>query len=157
MRSALVLLLLLFSTSLLAQDAVDPDAKATPRLQVQDARPVDSDLLELRALDAERQALMRDLRVARAVAIEEALADNRQKVDALGERLADAILPSERLAIEREIERAKFDADVQLMSIQADFARRAGLDEVAVQMDAQVEAMRERWDEQVRTQAPVQE
>ena len=144
------LLALLFALTVLpataqqpATSAESPTAEPAPRLLATGERAVDPTVLELHQLDRELQALMRDLRVARANEFAEAIEANRLTVLALQERYDTARLPGERLAIDREIERVKFEGEVRLMQIQVEYARLAGHDDVAAAIEAEIDTMRE--------------
>ena len=142
MRTRLALLLTLFALPALAQDPA-PATDPTPRLLATGERAVDPSVLELRQLDQEMQALLRDLRVARANEFAEAIEADRLAVRTLQERYDAARLPGERLAIEREIERVKFEGEVRLMQIQVEYARAAGYADVASAIEAEIDTMRE--------------
>lgn len=60
------------------------------------------------------------------------------KLAELRQRAARATTPDEALALQREIERVKFDTEVSLLRVQAKHARQAGRTEVASRIDAAI-------------------
>ena len=66
------------------------------------------------------------------------LAAEHEQVLALRERAAKAPSADEALALQREIEKLKFDTEVSLLRVQAKHARAAGRTEVATRIEAAV-------------------
>lgn len=60
------------------------------------------------------------------------------QVAALRERVAKAATPDEAIALQREIEKVKFDTEVALLRVQAKHARAGGRTEVAMRIEAAI-------------------
>lgn len=61
-----------------------------------------------------------------------------EQVAALRQRAAKATSPDEALALQREIEKLKFDTEVSLLRVQAKHARAGGRTEVAARIEAAI-------------------
>lgn len=68
-----------------------------------------------------------------------ALADARGRVDDLGRR-AKSAPPAEAVVMQREAERVKFEAELQVLRIQVSWAKREGRASVARTLEAAIEA-----------------
>jgi len=75
-------------------------------------------------------------------AIRGALDEGRARVDALAARLAATTDNDACFALQREIELAKRDTELQILGIQADFARREGRGETAAELEAVIAQIR---------------
>jgi hypothetical protein len=62
----------------------------------------------------------------------------REKVAELRARADKASTPDEAVAIQREIERVKFDSEISLLRVQAKHARAAGRTQVATSIEAAI-------------------
>lgn len=99
--------------------ALAPESSSAPTEVAEPARPVRAPspmMLEMRALFAAED----------------------QKLAELRERAKSAATPDAALAVQREIERVKFDTEIALLRTQAKFARAAGRTEVAARIEAAV-------------------
>jgi hypothetical protein len=75
-------------------------------------------------------------------AIRGALDEGRARVDALAVRLAAMTDNDACFALQREIELAKRDTELQVLSIQVDFARREKRGETAAELEAVIAQIR---------------
>jgi hypothetical protein len=66
------------------------------------------------------------------------LAAERERVAELRLRGDKAATPDEAVAIQREIERVKFDTEISLLRVQAKHARAAGRTQVAARIEAAI-------------------
>jgi len=75
------------------------------------------------------------------VAIRAVLDAEAATVSGLRERARAATTPDEAIAVQREIERVKFEAEVSILRIQAKFARDGGRTALAEHLDAAIAQM----------------
>lgn len=72
------------------------------------------------------------------VEMQTVIAAEQEQLAALRTRVAKASSPEEALALQREIEKLKFDTEVSLLRVQAKHARTAGRTEVATRIEAAI-------------------
>jgi hypothetical protein len=72
------------------------------------------------------------------VAIRAVLDAEAATVNGLRERIRAARTPDEAIALQRELERAKFEAEVSILRVQAKFAREGGRTALAEHLDAAI-------------------
>jgi TolA-binding protein len=74
-------------------------------------------------------------------AIEAVLQEEHVRVNELAARLNAVTNDEEALALHRAIEQAKMDAQLRILGIQADYARKEGRLDTAAELDAAIAAM----------------
>jgi hypothetical protein len=73
--------------------------------------------------------------------VDAAIAAEREALDALREQLAGAGNEEEILSLLREIEQVKRGTELKILQIQADFARKAGRNEMVERIEAAIQSM----------------
>jgi len=140
-------LLALLATAAFADEPVQPrepgsPPPAAPDIEVNRAELADPPVVEQvpEGAVSDKGAAPRPVTPLTA-AIEAALAAEQTRVVELEARLAQAPDEAAAAAIVREIELAKQAGELEVMRIQADFARRAGREEQAREIEAAIAAI----------------